>query len=329
MGRARMLHFSPRLAGSELACHHPPMSDRRLVIFGCGYVGRAMAMAAVQAGWQVWIQSRNAAALEAVKSVPVERRLRCDLHSRDWHDRLPGHWDVVLNLVSSAGGGLEGYRLSYLEGNRSIAAWAASRPVGRFIYTSATSVYPQSDGSWVSETDVPSELEKLSPSGAILREAELEVLASSAFEERVVARLAGIYGPDRHLYLDRLREGASSLPGEGSAWLNLIHRDDIIDALLLLLDVPLPGPAEVFNVVDNEPARKQVIVDWLAERLGLPSIPFDPEGSGPRVGRRLSGGSLPDRRVSNARIRRFLNWQPAHPDFRAGYNSILAGLGID
>lgn len=326
---AELLQFSPRLARSLERCHHSHMSDRRLVIFGCGYVGQALARAASHAGWQVWIQSRNADSLNAVSEVPAERRIQSDLHGRDWHDRLSGSWDGAVNLVSSAGGGLDGYRLSYLEGNRSIAEWAASRAVGRFIYTSATSVYPQSDGSWVQEEDVPGDLQQLSPSGAILRQAELEVLDSSCFEERVVARLAGIYGPGRHLYLDRLREGANAIPGDGQAWLNLIHRDDIVDALMLLLDVPLPSPAELFNVADNAPARKQDIADWLAAALGVPSIPFDPEISGPRAGRRLSGGSLPDRRVSNARLRRILKWDPTYPDFRAGYASILRGLGIE
>jgi nucleoside-diphosphate-sugar epimerase len=299
------------------------MSEKRLIIFGCGYVGRALAREAVRCGWETWILSRNPDSLSAVAEIPAKRRIVGDLHSRDWHPQLSGRWDAAVNLVSSAGGGLDGYRLSYIEGNRSIREWAGKTAVGRFIYTSATSVYPQTSGEWVGEDDVPP-TDHLSASGAILREAELEVLDSSVFPERMIARLAGIYGPGRHLYLNALREGATALAGDGSAILNLIYLGDIVEVLLRMLDAPSRKPADVFNVVDNLPVPKQEIVDWLAQQLGLPSISFDPGLSGPRTARRATGGGLPNRRVGNTKIREFLGWEPGYPDYRAGYRDILS-----
>lgn len=299
------------------------MKKRRLVIFGCGYVGRALAGAATSVGWEVWIHSRNAGSLAGVPDLPQERRIVANLHERDWHHRLTGRWDGVVNLVSSAGGGLEGYKVSYLEGNRSLREWAAGVDGGRFIYTSATSVYPQTSGEWVTEEDVP-QINHLSPNGGILREAELEVLGADVFPERVVARLAGIYGPGRHLYLNALREGSKALPGDGSAILNLIYLKDIVSALMALLEARLPAAASVFNVVDNSPVPKQEIVDWLAGQLGTASIPFDPNLAGPRASRRATRGGLPNRRVSNAKLRQLLGWEPRFPDYRAGYRDILA-----
>jgi nucleoside-diphosphate-sugar epimerase len=154
-----------------------------MVIFGCGYVGRLLAEAAVKAGYAVWIHSRNPESLAAVQSVPHERHLVADLHEKDWHGQLRGHWDVVVNLVSSAGGGIEGYQLSYIDGNRSIRDWARTVEVDRFIYSSATSVYPQTGGEWVCETDVP-ELDRLSANGKVLRQAELEILQSEVIPRR-------------------------------------------------------------------------------------------------------------------------------------------------
>ena len=119
------------------------------------------------------------------------RHVVADLHSRDWHGDLQGDWDVVINLVSSAGGGLDGYRLSYIEGNRSIREWAGTRQVDRFVYSSATSVYPQTDGNWVNEEDVPA-IDNLSPNGAILRQAECDILDSGVFNESLILRLAPI-----------------------------------------------------------------------------------------------------------------------------------------
>lgn len=293
-----------------------------MIIFGCGYVGRALAEAAVKGGCEVWIQSRNAASLEAVDGVAKARRVVGNLHDRDWHGKLVGDWDYGVNLVSSAGGGLEGYRTSYLEGNRSIREWAGQRRVGRFLYTSATSVYPQSGGEWVEEEDVPDE-GRLSSSGALLRQSEQELLESGVFGEAVVARLAGIYGPGRHLYLNSLREGAESIPGDGSGWLNLIYLKDIIGALVRLLEFPMEERTAVFNVVDDEPSRKQDIVDWLAAELGVDTVPFDPSRQGARAARRVSGGKLPNRRVSNRQLKEITGWAPEYADFRSGYRDIL------
>lgn len=299
--------------------------SRRMVIFGCGYVGRALAEVAAVSGWEVWIHSRNAESLAAVGVVPPERRIVADLHSDAWHDRLHGPVEAAINLVSSAGNGLEGYELSYLEGNRSIARWAEKRAVRRFLFTSATSVYPQTDGSRVTEADVPADPEDLSPNGRVLRQAETEILANTVFPERMVLRLGGIYGPGRHLYLDRLRKGENVIPGEGGDFLNLVHRDDIVAALLAALRLRKWPPPACYNVVDDAPAPKAEIAAWLAQRLGVPVPRFDPALAGRRSRRRRIGGRFPNRRVDNGAFRDLTGWEPRHPDFRSGYQELLEG----
>lgn len=293
-----------------------------MVIFGCGYVGRELARAAANAGYEVWIHSRNPETLKAVSEIPLERHIVGDLHGDGWHRKLTGSWDVVFNLVSSAGGGLVGYELSYIEGNRSIMRWAASNPVKRFVYTSATSVYPQTDGEWVTEEDVP-ELEVLSDSGRILRRAEKEILESKVFGNQVVVRLGGIYGPGRHLYLNSLREKRTELPGDGSAFLNLIYSKDITDVLMHLAGKVDIAPSTIVNLVDDEPEQKQKIVDWLARQLGTSSLQFKPQSAGHRGARRAVVGGLPNRRVRNSRVKQLLDWEPSFPSFREGYADIL------
>lgn len=296
------------------------MSNKRIIIFGCGYVGRPLGRNLANAGHEVWLHSRNAESLSAVDCVPDNRKISGNLHNTDWHQKLTGKWDIAYNLVSAAGGGLDGYRLSYIQGNQSIRDWASQVDVDRLIYSSATSVYPQSSGEWVTENDVP-DFEQLSPSGGILFEAEQLVLGATEFRSRIVARLAGIYGPGRHLYLNRLREGAATLPGDGSAWLNLIYMKDIVDALVQLGG--LECEQEVFNVVDDRPARKQDIVDWLAAETGFASARFDPNEAGPRASRRTTGKGLPNRRVSNSKLKQCLGWKPRFADYKAGYRDIL------
>ena len=68
--------------------------------------------------------------------------IEANLHEPNWKDALRNEYAVV-NCVSSAGGGLEGYRLSYLEGSAAFSAGRSGRRDPVYVYTSSTSVYPQ------------------------------------------------------------------------------------------------------------------------------------------------------------------------------------------
>ena len=127
------------------------LHGKRLVIVGCGYVGTAVAREACRAGLKVEALTRNparAAELAALGAHPVV----ADLATDTWHGRLAPGADLVLNCVSSGGGGLDGYRRSYVEGMRSLLTWARRGPAGTIVYTSSTSVYPQDGGVMVDET---------------------------------------------------------------------------------------------------------------------------------------------------------------------------------
>jgi len=65
--------------------------------------------------------------------------------------KLPRDYDWVVNCVSSSHGGAEDYRRVYLQGMRNLVEWLGVAPLRRFIYTSSTSVYGQTDGSIVTE----------------------------------------------------------------------------------------------------------------------------------------------------------------------------------
>ena len=180
------------------------LHGKRLVIFGCGYVGSAVARAAVAAGARVEALTRNPEKAAALRALGLTRVVVAELSSSDWHGQLEGGADFVVNCVSS-GGGPDGYRQSYLAGMASILAWAAqgSGPIGTMLYTSSTSVYPQGGGAVVEETVAA---EGATPNGKIIRESErlLECVPSSVCGRWFVLRLAGIYGPGRHHLLDQL-----------------------------------------------------------------------------------------------------------------------------
>jgi nucleoside-diphosphate-sugar epimerase len=295
------------------------LQGKRLVIFGCGYVGSAVARATLAAGAQVEALTRNPAKAAALRTMGLAKVIVAELSSAGWHQQLAGGPDFAVDCVS-AGGGPDGYRQSYVAGMQSILAWATTggAPVGTLVYTSSTSVYPQGDGATVDES-VPAE--GGTSNGRTIRESELLLrdAPAGAVRRHFILRLAGIYGPDRHHLLDQLRTGVAMLGGSGAHRLNLAHRDDIVAAIFACLSAPPAVANEIFNVADTAPAKREEVVRWLANRLGRPMPTFD-DGTTTRRG----GLPMPDRVISSAKIQRVLDWRPQFPDYRAGFEKLLS-----
>jgi nucleoside-diphosphate-sugar epimerase len=299
-----------------------PSAAPRLVIFGCGYVGGALALAARDRGIAVTALTRNPAKAAELETAGIATVVG-ELSGAGWHDRIPAGADWVADTVSAAEPTVEGYRRSYVEGMRSILEWArkGARPVGTLCYTSSTGVYPQGGGAVVDESAPTT---GAGPTGRVLVEAEdlLRAAPASAVARSFVFRLAGIYGPGRHHLLDSLRAGAEALPGEAGFRLNLAHRDDIVSALLAGFTAPPAVGGAVFNVSDDAPAPRGEVAAWLAARLGRPVPAF----AGAAASARKGGGTAPDRIIRSRRIRETLGWHPRHADFRSGYAELLGQL---
>ncbi len=291
---------------------------QRLVIFGCGYVGSAVAQAALAAGMQVEALTRNPVKAEQLRALGLAAVAVADLATTDWHAAIAPGAEFVVNTVSS--GGPESYRRSYVDGMQSILTWAATgrTPVGTLVYTSSTSVYPQGGGTTVDES---AEAPGATPNGAIIRESEklLESASPAACARKFILRLAGIYGPGRHHLLDQLRDGVLTLNGSGDHRLNLVHRDDIVAAILTCLRAPASVSGDIFNVADTGPAMRSDVVRWLSAQLGRATPAFDGSATA-----RRAGAPMPDRVVSSGKIRQVLGWQPRYPDYRAGFESLLS-----
>ncbi len=229
--------------------------------------------------------------------------------------------DAAVVCISSGGGGIEGYRHCYLEGMRSVARWLESAWVGTLIYTSSTSVYPQDGGVMVDETsELNANLIQEKP--ALLIETEQIVLrACLGAQRRCVLRLAGLYGPGRHLLMDQMRVGTAELPGLGNQHLNLVNRDDAMQAVLGIWCIKNAGVSpQIFNVVDDGAATREEITGWLAKRFGTPAPKFTRKQDENR--RRTST----DRIIRNDKLKAMIGWRPWFPSYREGYEAILSAL---
>ena len=269
----------------------------RVLILGAGYVGRVLAAEFTSQGHQVCAVSRQSGDVDSTNLADLKK--------------LGVDWDFVINSVSSSKGGLEEYRRVYFEGTRNIIEWLSGSPIQKYIYTSSTSVYGQTDGSWVDET---SATEPQSETSKVLVETEKLLHGFPA----VILRVAGIYGPERgHLFQQFLRNEAT-ISGDGSRYLNMVHRDDVVGAILTILRGGVPG--EIYNVTDDEPVTQVEFFQWLSKVLSRPLPPNAPEPATRKRG-------ITNKRVSNRKLREKLGWSPQYPNYRVVYAAEIKRLG--
>jgi len=251
------------------------------------------------------LDSRNqryvALSLSGNSSEPLQTEVtRCDLSDPDALAGLAQNISppaAIVHCAASNRGGPDAYRAVYLRG---LGNLLSSFPGCPLLFTSSTSVYPQTDGSLVDE-DSPAE--PASETSRILRQAEDLALASGA----TVLRLSGIYGPGRCIYLQRLLDGTATIEsGPVSRHLHQIHRDDAAAAIAHLLRHARGNvQGQIYNVTDNDSPTQRECYQTLATFLGRP---LPPEAPAPRNPKRAHT----HRRISNKKLTA-TGWRPTYP----------------
>ena len=279
------------------------MQDKRVVFAGCGFLGEVAAGLFFQNGWRVLglcATSETAARLSALPFPVRVADISCPLVA-------PEGWikpDLVIHCASSGGGDADDYRAVYRDG---LAHLIEAFTPSRVVFTGSTSVYDQQNGEEVDET---SPTLPQSETAKVLLEAEALVLCADG----IVARLAGIYGPGRSMFLRKFAEGSAVLEAGGNRFLNLIHRDDAAKALLRLAAPSIASG--IYNVCDDHPPTQRELYGWIT---GFFQKPMPPEG--PIDPHRKRG--LNSKRVTNKKLRA-AGWAPDYPSFRDALPSLAS-----
>jgi nucleoside-diphosphate-sugar epimerase len=274
-------------------------SSERVLLAGCGDLGRRVAQRLIDRGAAVWALRRH-----PLPEKGAIRWLRGDLSDPASLAGLPGGITRIVFLPAPDARDEAAYRTVFVDGLRNLLGALDLAACRRVLFVSSSAVYGEHDGAWIDETTPP---DPLGFNGRVLLEAE-RWLAAQALSA-VVLRLAGIYGPGRMQLIERLRSGQVRVPRDLPHWANRIHVDDAADAIvhLLMLDKVLP----LYLVTDDTPLPLDVLYDFLAQQIGaaVPAAGAPPAGIG-------------SKRLSNARLRESgvaLRW----PDARAGYAALL------
>lgn len=298
------------------------------IIFGLGYLGSRVANLWRDNRDNSWAFTRRdditeamieARALTGQADVTRPETLTCLRHLATPGNQQAESLLYAVGFDRSTGG--PDIHSVYAGGLQNVLA-ALPPSVTRIIYISTTGVYGTAGGGWVDET-TPTAPQRDGGKASLAAE---EILRAHPLGKRsAILRLAGIYGPGRVPYLDKLRANEPiAAPSEG--WLNLIHVDDAarivvaVDRWLAAREAS-DGP-HVFCVSDGSPVVRGEYYAEAARLIGasLPRFTMPPADS-PAAAR---AGA--DRRVSNAKLRELMatagiSFQ--YPSYREGLAQIL------
>jgi nucleoside-diphosphate-sugar epimerase len=259
----------------------------RMVIFGLGYTAGHIAAALTQAGWDV-VSTGSKGSIRFDDAASVRLALADATH--------------VLSSVPPS-----------VDGDPVLNAYAPYLPQASpetwIAYLSSTGVYGDTGGAWVDE-GAP-----ILGRRATRNAADQDWLALGAH----VFRLPGIYGPGRSA-LDRVTEGKAHRIDMPNQVFSRVHVDDIVSGVL----ASFGKPAGAYNLADDEPCGQNQVIEMACD---LTSQPYPPLQSLDAAN--LSPQALAfyaeNRRVSNAKAKRVLDWTPAYPTYREGLAAIAAG----
>src|SRR5262249_21512680 len=236
------------------------MASRKLII-GCGYLGRRVARRWIAAGDTVFALTRSTQRTGEVQAsgiVPIVG----DVTDPASLAGLPEAETVLYSVGLDRASG-KSMREVYVGGLENVVNGVTGK-VGRFLYISSTSVYGQNAGEWVDET---SDCRPDSENGKVCLEAEQ--LLRSRISKANVLRLAGIYGPGRLVARVAALRAGLVLEGDADAWLNLIHVDDAVAAILACERLAKPG--STYLVCDDQPFRRMEYYRLVASLIGAPA----------------------------------------------------------
>jgi nucleoside-diphosphate-sugar epimerase len=260
----------------------------QLFIFGMGYTASRLAERLRREGWQV-TGTRRISGGDAIAF--DDRAAVLTMLEQATH--------ILSSVPPASEGGdpvLEAYGADV---KASHAKWVG--------YFSSTGVYGDTGGAWVDESAPIGTGRRTARADADL---EWQQLAS-------VFRLPGIYGPDRSA-IERVVDGKAhciDLPGQ---IFSRVHVDDIVAGVIASFD----KPRGIFNLADDLPCSQNLVIEYACALLGREPPPLqsiDDAGLSPMA----RAFYAENRRVSNAKAKRLLEWQPVYSNYKQGLDALF------
>lgn len=304
---------------------------RVLVAGATGAIGRQLVPGLVAAGHEVHGMTRSTAKRALLAELGATPLVANALDPDQVADAVGRARPEVIVHELTAIGGLDMRRFDQsfgptsrlrTEGTDHLLSAGHAVGVTRFVAQSYFAVYARTGGPVKTEEDPvdPSPVPGMRQTMAALGHLE-EAVLGAAWTEGIVLRYGGFYGSGTSLapggeQSELVRRRKFPVVGGGGGVWSFVHVADAAQATLAAVE---HGSRGVYNIVDDDPAP---VAEWLPALAG--ELGAKPPMRAPAwVGRLFAGRAgvvmmTELRGATNAKARRELGWQPAHPTWRHG-----------
>jgi nucleoside-diphosphate-sugar epimerase len=264
---------------------------KHMLIFGMGYTASRLADRLRSLGWQVTGTRR----MSGEGAVAFDDRYAV-LHALESATH-------ILSSVPPLSEGVDPVLDQYGEViAASRAAWTG--------YLSSTGVYGDTGGAWVDESAAIGQ-------GRRTARADADLAWQALRPDVHVFRLPGIYGPGRSA-LDRVREGKAHRIDIPDQIFSRIHVDDIVAAVI----ASFAGPSGVYNISDDLPASQNAVIEYACDLMDIEWPPLLSLEDA-QLSQMARGFYAENRRVSNRKAKRMLQWIPQYSTYKQGLKSLI------
>lgn len=287
---------------------------KKLFCFGFGYTAQHLAHRLVSQGFRIAGTTRSYDRRDELREKGVEAYVFD--HSQpitNIEQAFDGVTHILVSVAPDAGGDsaclTHGDDLKYIPSLQ----WVG--------YLSATSVYGNHDGAYVSETTEANPGSRRGSRRLLAERQWLDLWYKDAVPVHIF-RLAGIYGPGRSI-LETVKAGGARRIHKPGQYFSRIHVDDI--ALTLEQSMKHLNPGEIYNVSDDYPSSSAEMVEYACTLLNVdvpPLINWDSTDLSPMA----TSFYKENKRVRNDKIKNELKVALKYPSYKEGLEAILKGL---
>ncbi len=263
-----------------------------LFCFGYGYVAKFLSQRLISLGWKI---SGTSSKINEDMSISL-----LDYNCNLVQDLLADATHILVSIPPSGDNILERYG-NYFKN----VEWLG--------YLSATSVYGEHYGNWVTENSKTKPIEERG-----IRRLEFEEKWRQSNLPVHFFRLAAIYGLGRNALFDLKLGQSRNVVKEGHVF-SRIHVEDI--ASILFNSIKKPNPGEIYNCADDFPSPQSEVIVYAANLLKIrPPTPIH-FSELPESTRSFYNGV---KRVSNAKVKMNLDVILKYPTYKEGLNHLLS-----
>ena len=188
----------------------------------------------------------------------------------------------------------------------------------KLIYLSATNVYGNHDGKWVTE-ESKLKAKTINGKNRMLAEKQWLSLKNKYNLNIDILRLSGIYSEENNA-LKRLKSGLTTFVKKNNHYFSRIRVEDIVQIIEKIFSKNKKIFGEIFNVADDLPASNEQVVKFAASLLKIKKLnKIDFSKIKPS---KMKDFYKDSKRVNNKKVKKLLKLKLKFPTFKDGLRNL-------